>query len=584
MGKEIVMNVGPGETRVAIMEDGRAVELSFERNGTAKNAGNIYKGRVENVLPGMGAAFVDLGMERNAFLYVDDVHPEGAPVPPEEEVELPRPSIRDVVKVGQEIVVQMVKEPIGTKGARITTDLTIPGRYLVLMPTLDYIGVSRRIDDEAERGRLRALATRLKPARMGLIVRTAAEGADEKELAGDCDFLLNVWRRIQKKIRHAPVPSVLYRDHDLLYRIMRDLFTKEVDRLVIDLPSAYEKALEMLKAFAPHLRSRVILHEGEKPIFEAYGIEADIENALKRRVWLDCGAYLVFDETEALSVIDVNTGKFIGTTCLEDTVLRTNIEAAAEIVRQIRLRNLGGIIIVDFIDMETDEARSQVLAALQTAMRSDKTKTNILGFTSLGLVEMTRKKIRQSLGELLQDDCPTCEGMGRVVSLETMALAVERRIQRLCIGETSEALLLGLHPAVAALIIGPGGNNLAKLENEVGHGLFIKGREDVEPGEVRLLERGTRMEIELVALPVKEGEILELEVREVHVSNPVDGIARIEGYIIDIASGGRYVGRRVKVQIVRAFRTYAKGRVVNADLDGQGSFGYNQANSIGTER
>lgn len=560
------MNVGPGETRVAILEDGRLVELSFERNGTAKNAGNIYKGRVENVLPGMGAAFVDLGMERNAFLYVDDVHLARQSVAPEEEVDLPRPSIRDMVKVGQEIVIQMVKEPIGSKGARVTTDLTIPGRYLVLMPNLDYVGVSRRIEDETERGRLRALATRLKPPRMGLIVRTAAEGEDEKELTADRDFLLNVWRRIQKKAKHSPVPSVLYRDHDLLYRIMRDLFTKEIDRLVIDLPAAYEKALEMLKTFAPHLRTRVQLYQGEAPIFEAYGIEAEMEKALRRKVWLDCGAYLVFDETEALSVIDVNTGKFTGTTCLEDTVLRTNLEATAEIGRQIRLRNLGGIIIVDFIDMETDEARAQVLAALQAALRHDKNKTNILGFTSLGLVEMTRKKVRQSLNELLMDDCPHCEGVGRVTSLETLALAAERRIQRLCAAEPSEAVLLALHPAIAALLIGPGGSNLARLEAEVGRVLFIKGRDDVAPGEVKIVGRGMRTELENMALPVREGEVLELDVREAHVSNPADGIARIEGYIVDIEGAGRFVGQRVRVQIVRTFRTYARGRVVGADL------------------
>ncbi|MGE5528279.1 MAG: Rne/Rng family ribonuclease [Patescibacteria group bacterium] len=567
MRKEIVMNVGPGETRVAILEDDVLVELSYERNGTAKNAGNIYKGRVENVLPGMGAAFVDIGMERNAFLYVDDVHPAGRQMEAEEDLDLPRPSIRDVVKVGQEIIVQMVKEPIGSKGARVTTDLTLPGRYLVLMPGLDYIGVSRRIVDEKERARLRAMAGRLKPAHAGLIVRTAAEGAEEQELVADRDFLQNVWRRIQKKAKRSPTPSVLYRDHDLLYRIMRDLFTKEVDRLVIDQRGAYEKALEMLKIFAPHLIARVHLYQGGEPIFAARGIENDIELALKRRVWLDCGAYLVFDETEALSVIDVNTGKFTGTTCLEDTVVRTNLEAAKEIGRQIRLRNLGGIIIVDFIDMESDDSRNKVLAALQESLRHDKTKGNVLGFTALGLVEITRKKVRQSLSELLQDDCPCCHGAGRVISQQTLALAAERRIQYLCQGEKDEALLLALNPAVAAPLIGPGGANLARIEEEAGRSLFIKGREDVEPGEVKILARGSRAEMEALALPVREGEIQEIEVREAHVNNPADGIARIEGYIIDVEGGGRFVGRRVKVQIGRVFRTYAKGRVLAAEMN-----------------
>ena len=563
MQKEIVMNVGPGETRVAILEDGRAVELSFERNGTAKNAGNVYKGRVETILPGMGAAFIDIGMERNAFLYVDDIQPMGSQVVTEEDLELPRPqiSIRDMLKIGQEIVVQMVKEPIGTKGARVTTNLTIPGRYFVLIPTLDYIGVSRRIDDEQERSRLRGLATKLKPSKMGLIVRTAAEDADEKELSADRDFLLNVWHRIQKKIKHTSVPNVLYRDHDLLYRIMRDLFTKEINRLVIDLPDAYEKALEMLKNFAPHLRNRVHLHQGSTPVFESFGIEEDMQRALNRRVWLDCGAYLIFDKTEALNVIDVNTGKFTGSICLEDTVLRTNIEAAVEIGRQIRLRNLGGIIVVDFIDMESDENRAQVLAALQTALKPDKTKSKILGFTSLGLVEITRKKVRQGLAELLQDDCQHCEGTGRVISPQTLALAVERKIQRLCLTELAEALLLAIHPSIASLIIGPGGGNLARLEEELGHRLFIKGRDDVNPGDVRVMARGTRSELEALALPVHEGEIVEMEVRETHVSNPADGIGRIEGYVVDIEGAGHYVGRKVKVEILRAFRTYAKGKV-----------------------
>lgn len=582
MGKEIIMNVGPRETRVAILEQGRLVELSIERPGTAKNAGNIYKGRVVNVLPGMGAAFVDLGMERNAFLYVDDIHPVNGTEASVDDLDLPRPSIRDVVKVGQEIVVQIVKEPIGTKGARVTTALTIPGRYLVLMPTLDYIGISRRIENEAERARLRAAAVNMKPARMGLIVRTAAEAAEEEELAGDLEFLVNVWRRIQKKARHAPVPSVLYRDHDLLYRILRDLFTKEVDRLVIDLPAAYEKALEMLKNFAPHLKHRVQLYQGDTPIFEAYGIEADIEQALKRRVWLNCGAYLVFDEAEALSAIDVNTGKFIGSTCLEDTVLRTNLEAAAEIGRQVRLRNLGGIIIIDFIDMETDEARAKVLAALQAALRADKTKTNILGFTSLGLVEMTRKKVRQSLSELLTEPCRTCDGLGRHISLETLALSAERRIQRICLSEKDEAFILAMHPSVAAPIIGPGGSNLAKLEEELGRVFFIKGQEDLEPGVVRIIARGDREQLERLALPVREGEIREVEVREAHLNNPADGIARVEGYIIDIEGGGNFVGRRVRVQITRAFRTYAKAKVI-ADLDDQGGSGDNQAEFVDAE-
>ncbi|NLG83846.1 MAG: Rne/Rng family ribonuclease [Firmicutes bacterium] len=562
MDKEIVMNVSPGEIRVAVLEDGRVVELACEREGMERHVGNIYKGGVGNVLPGMDAAFVDLGLERNAFLYVDDIRRIGSPEPGEEEFEIPRPSIRDMLKEGQEIVVQMIKEPIGTKGARVTTALTLPGRYLVLMPTVDYTGVSRRIEDEAERQRLRHLAAKLKPARMGLIVRPAAEGAEEAELAADRDFLLKLWRKIQRKVKSAPVPSVLYRDYDLLYRVIRDHFTREVSRLVIDLPAAYERVLDMLNTLAPHLKGRVELYRGERPLFEAYGIETEIQEALRSRVWLACGAYLVFDETEALTVIDVNTGKFTGSTSLEDTVLRTNLEAAAEIGRQIRLRNLGGIIIVDFIDMETEEERNRVLAALEAALRPDKRKTKVLGFTSLGLVEITRKKVHQSLTELLMDDCPHCEGTGKVISLTTLAMAAIRKIQQICRREEVEALLLGLHPSVAALLIGQGGANLSRLEEEFGRSIFIRGQEDIPPKEVRVLGRGTRGELAALALPVKEGEIRALEILERHAANPENGIARIEGYVIDVEGGGRFTGQRIKAEIVRTFRTYAKARVV----------------------
>ncbi|HEX2954475.1 MAG TPA: Rne/Rng family ribonuclease, partial [Bacillota bacterium] len=339
MSKIIVMNVCPGETRVAVLEENRLVDISLERRGGEKQVGNIYRGRVENVLPGMQAAFVNIGMEKNAFLYVDDLN---GMIPKADGVEIKKSiSIKELLKEGQEIIVQMVKEPIGTKGARVVTHLTLAGRFLVFMPTMDYIGISRRIEDEKERERLKSIAQSIKPSDMGLIVRTAAEGMEIDELKADSEFLINMWRKIQKKAKKGPVPSLLYKDHDLLFRILRDIFTHEVDQLIIDDQNAFEKAVELLKGFAPDLKNRLQLYQSDLPIFDTYNIEQQLTEASRRRVWLDNGSYIVFDQTEALTVIDVNTGKFIGENSLNETVVLTNLSAAKEIARQIRLRNLA---------------------------------------------------------------------------------------------------------------------------------------------------------------------------------------------------------------------------------------------------
>src|SRR5690554_1438396 len=562
MAKEFLINIGHNETRMAALEDGRLVELSIERSHTQKHVGNIYRVKVENVLPGMQAAFVDIGMEKNAFLYVDDLHNPKTQENGDTSEQVTK--ISDLLREGQELIVQMVKEPIGSKGARVVTNLTIPGRYLVLMPTVDYVGVSRRITDEKERERIKSLVMEIKPKNMGLIVRTAAEGIEEKELVSDLKFLSNLWSKIQKKAKKGPTPVLLYHDHDLLYRILRDLFTEEIDSLVIDDVSAYEKALELLNTLSPGLKSRVKMFRGDLPLFDVYRVETQIEEALKRKVWLDSGAYLVFDQTEALTVVDVNTGKFIGSTCLEDTVLLTNLAAAEEIARQICLRNLGGIIIIDFIDMGSEENRRQVLETFTQELAKDKIRTNVLGFTPLGLLEVTRKKTRPSLREQLQEPCPHCEGTGYRYSYETFAAQGERRIIQLAKEEqASAALLLGINPAVASLIIGPGGAHLDDLEKQTGKALFIKGREEVGVSEVRLLAAGSVEEIKEQALPVKEGEVIKVRILESHLNNPMDGIARIEGYVIDIEGGGIQVGETVSVKIEKTYRTYAKATLEN---------------------
>lgn len=564
MTREIIVNVDSLETRAACLEDGVLVELYIERNSNRRVAGNIYKGKVVNVLPGMQAAFVDIGLERNAFLYVDDVIPtKGVHGSHEDELEDIGPvSIKDVLSEGQEILVQVTKEPIGTKGARVISYITIPGRYLVLMPTVTYIGISRRINDEHERERLKKLTNALKPNDMGLIVRTAAEGKSEKELAQDVAFLTRVWRRINEKAKRAKAPVLVYEDHDLVYRTVRDLFTEDVGRFIIDSKTQYEAVLDLLDILDPHLKKRVELYRKDMNIFEYYGIESEIKKSLNRRVWLDCGGYLVIDETEALTSIDVNTGKYIGTTNLSDTVLKTNLEAAKEIARQIRLRNLAGIIIVDFIDMESPEQQRKVIEEFEAAMKNDKSKVGVLGFTELGLLQITRKKVHEALSDVLEKDCPYCDGTGKVLSEETMAAKVEREIKKVVHQSNSDAVLTMAHPSVAAMVIGTGGTNLARIERETGMHVYIKGCDSLHMEEIRIIATGDKEQLEEYALPVKEGQILEVEIEESHVSNHANGIARVEGYVIDVEEAAGLVGQRTKVQIHKAFRTYAKGRLV----------------------
>ncbi|MFS8640300.1 MAG: Rne/Rng family ribonuclease [Symbiobacteriaceae bacterium] len=569
MGKEILVTVESDEARVAVLEDDRLVEIYLERPSTQRIVGNIYKGRVENVLPGMQAAFVNIGLERNAFLYVDDALPRGV----EDEDGTPagqragdakRPAISDVLKVGQEVIVQIVKEPTGTKGARVTRHLTIPGRLLVLMPGVDYVGVSRRIQDEQERQRLKQLAQSLQPPGAGLIVRTAAAGRGEQELRGDVEYLTRLWADIQHQARRERAPVLLYKDLGLIYRVVRDLFTPEVDRLVIDDPVEYRRVLELLAAFASPLRDRVELYrDPEIGLFEKYGINEEIERALKRRVWLKSGGYIVIDQTEALTVIDVNTGKFVGSKNLADTVFRTNLEAAAEIARQLRLRDIGGIIVIDFIDMDEPGHRQRVVQELERHLARDHTRATVLGITALGLVEMTRKKGRRSLLEQLTRECPYCEGRGRVLSEETAARRVRREIKRILRNSTSEAILVEVHPSVAALLIGAGGANLRELERETGRSVFIRGRDDLHLEAMNLVALGSRAEVERQALPVHTGQVLRLEVQERHATNAADGIARVEGYVIDIEGAGDRVGETVEVEITRTFRTYARARIVS---------------------
>lgn len=562
--KEILVTVDHDETRGAVLEDGLLVEIFIERPLAQRVVGNIYKGKVTDVLPGMQAAFVNIGLERNAFLYVDDAHPlrftDDDGVPPDQPA---KASIKDLLREGQDVIVQVVKESTGTKGARITRNLTLPGRFVVLMPGVDYIGVSRKITDENERERLKQIAARIKPKHAGLIVRTVAEGRGERDLAHDVKFLRNLWAEIQRKAKKAKAPELLYRDPGLIYRLIRDSLTDNVTKIVIDDLQEYQTAVELVRAFAPEFRDRIELYQGRgKSLFDTYGINEEIDKALKKRVWLKSGGYIVIDQTEALTVIDVNTGKYVGTDNLQDTVYQTNLEAAEEIARQLRLRDIGGIIIVDFIDMESPRRRQRVVKMLEKAVARERTKVTVLGITQLGLVEMTRKKGRKNLRDLLTRECPYCEGQGRVLSEESMARRVRHELRRILRNSDGEAILVEVHPSVASLVIGPGGANLKELERETGRSIYVRGSDDCHLEEMKLKALGSRSEVESLAMPVKCGEIIELEVEEPHAANDWDGIARLHGYVIDIEGAGNRVGEKVKVEITRAFRTYAKAKMV----------------------
>jgi ribonuclease G len=561
MIKKILVNIGINEIRVAILEDGVLVEYSLEYPEEQKRAGNIYRGRVENVLPGMQAAFINIGEEKNAFLYIDDIlHKEAESEGGDDQKS---PTITDLLHEGQEVLVQMVKEPMGTKGARVVTQITIPGRYLVLLPTVDYIGISRKIETEAERERLKAVVAKFKTGGIGLIVRTVAEGVEAADLQTDYEFLLSIWKKINKKAAKSNCPALLYRDHDLLYRILRDYLSKDVTEIHIDDAEVHAKAIELVKVLAPSLKNRLRLYQGDLPLFEANNVNAQLQKALQRKIWLDCGAYLIIDQTEALTVIDVNTGKFTGSTSLEDTVFQTNLMAAGEIARQIRLRNLAGIIIVDFIDMVSDEERAQVIEKLTKEFEADKTKVNILGFTSLGLLELTRKKTKQSLKEQLLAECPHCDGTGFIPSLDNLAHQAARSVQQLARNVSDNAMLLGVNPQIASLLIGPGGVNLEKSERSVNKVIYIKGQENLDLNQVRLLASGSKPEIEALALPVHEGQELQLKICETHIANSGDGIARIEGYVIDVENAAGMIGKSVKVLISKTFKTYAKAKIVS---------------------
>jgi len=500
VARQILINVAPWETRVALLEDTTLAELHIERRTERGIAGNIYKGKVVRVLPGMQAAFVDIGIEKAAFLHASDLM---APtLPPEvaregEAADLvegtppaARPEsapIEQRLQKGQDVLVQVSKEPIGTKGARVTANLSLPGRYLVFMPDTDHIGISRRIEDAAERDRLREIVDDERPAEGGLIVRTAAEGATKRELHDDIRFLTRLWGRIQKSAAAVTAPALVHEDLDGVLRTVRDLFTSDVDRLAVDVEEDYQRVLEFVTGLMPRLASRVHRYDAITPLFDQYGIETKIARALERRVWLKSGGYLIFEQTESLTTVDVNTGRYVGKSDQEETILRTNLEAARQVVQQLRLRNIGGIIVIDFIDMEKAANRRKVSEALQDALKKDKARSHVVRISELGLVQMTRKRTRESLEQLLTTPCPTCHGSGRERSVETLAYEALRKVQRELAGADGKGpVSLRVHPEVAGYLQEREARSLEALSRIVGRAVEVEAAPELARGDAEV--------------------------------------------------------------------------------------------------
>jgi ribonuclease G len=506
MSNQLVINVTPQEARVALLEDGVLAELYIERTKGRSIVGNIYKGRVMKVLPGMQAAFVDIGLEKAAFLYVSDVYRDieeydlmledeengGGDFEFETHVVphyLGHPSqIEDLLCEGEEILVQVSKEPIGTKGTRITSHFTLPSRYLVLMPTVDHVGVSRRIKDQNERRRLLEIVQEIKPQGLGFIVRTASEGGDKEVLRGDMDFLLKLWDNIQRKKETCSAPSLVHSDLNLVPRVIRDLLSPEVSKVVVDDRGEYSNIINFTKTYMPNLHCDIEVYEGGEPIFDAYGVEVEIDKSFGRKVWLKSGGYIVIDMTEALAAIDVNTGRFVGKRNLEDTILKTNLEAAKEIACQLRLRNIGGIIIIDFIDMERDVDREKVYLALEEALKKDRTKTNILKISELGLVEMTRKRTRESVPGILCEPCSCCEGSGYVKSKTTVCYDIFREIERTGSSVGGATVMVDVHPQIADILYDEERLGIEHLERKLNKKIVIKARDGFHQDQFEIVE------------------------------------------------------------------------------------------------
>src|SRR5262245_37070953 len=526
-----------GRKRKGVPEGYRVAEVYFERRGGRSIVGNIYKGKVDNVLPGLEAAFVDIGLDKNGFLHVDEIV-----IPGKEQAKRGRgngPRITDLLKPGQEIVVQVVKDPLKTKGARLSMELTIAGRYMVYAPTGEGVGVSRRLEDK-ERDRLRKEAKQLNLNGGGAIIRTAAHGAGRPDFERELQYLFKLNEVLEKRVKEAEAPALVFQEADLSVRVVRDIFSAHFERAVVDDPKAHHRLVSFFARTAPELVDRVELWEDSDPLFEAYGVEPVIEGMLNRRVDLPSGGYLMIDYAEALTVIDVNTGSFTGkgkSARLEDTITKTNLEAAEGVVNQLRLRDIGGIIVIDFIDMARARNRDAVLKTLRKSLDEDRTKTFVVEISPLGLVEMTRQNVTDGVREIMTRPCPTCDGGGVVRSEETIAISFERRLRDVAKEKDAEALLLQINPRVSAVFTRDGARILRQLEEQTGKWFHFEGSEGLPLDHFAITLEGTREDVAERALPFREGDEVLVTIVEPHMYNVDDAVAKIDGYIVSVTGG-----------------------------------------------
>jgi ribonuclease G len=576
MKKTILVSADRGETRVAVLESKtkggkrNVAELYIERRGRRSIVGNIYKGKVDNVLAGMEAAFVDIGLERNGFLHVDEiVLPNGKQAPRRGRGSGPK--ITEMIKPGQEILVQVVKDPLKSKGARLSMNLSIAGRYLVYAPQGGGVGVSRRLS-ESERDRLRKMVDRTYKGPGGLIVRTAAHGAKKSDFVREIGYLHKLYEVLERRAERTKGMGLIFQEADLPVRVLRDVFLSDFETAVIDSQKQFDRVTNFFQRTAPELVGKVELYEGTKPLLEKWGVDKELESTLVRRVDLPSGGYLIIDYAEALTVIDVNSGSFTGRGKggLEETITKVNTEAADEVVRQLRLRDIGGIIVIDFIDMARAKNRDKVLKTLRKALDADKSKSYVVEVSPLGLVEMTRQNITDGVREILTAPCPTCAGEGVVLSAETVALEGLRQMREMAAENgDAEAFLLRVNPKVAAELIEPD-SGLAELEEETGRQFHFEGGDALAIDTFELVEAGSRAQIEERALPFRVGEEVVVTIEEPHMYNADDAVARIDSYIVSVSGGGPFVGSRKMVRIERVERAAAVASLLG-DPAGNGS-------------
>ena len=570
--RELLVSVDVTEKRVAVLEDGRVAEVYLERPERRSIAGNIYKGVVDNVLPGMEAAFVEIGLEKNGFLFVDEI------VGPELEGRRPRGRrITDLISRGEQVLVQAVKDPMKTKGARLTTEISLPGRFVVFVPHGEGLGVSRRLEED-ERNRLRDIVKEIAPKQGGVIVRTAAEGASAEDVRLDLEFLMKLWKQIQTRADESKPPTLVFEEAELPLRVTRDLFTGDFERALVDDDRTLKRIQGYLKKTSPHMAERVSRYRDKVPLFESFGVEAEIRSTLSRRVDLPSGGYLIFDYAEAFTVIDVNTGRFVGSRSkssgarLEDTVTKNNLEAVKEVVRQLRLRDIGGIIVIDFIDMANPKNREAVEQALQQELERDRTKTYVVEISPLGLVEMTRQNVTDGPREILTRKCPTCAGEGVVVSEATAVVDAERRLRALVASKPrTRAFKVELNAHIAELLIGPGADRLREIEASTRRRLFLVGKNGVPHDHFTVLEEGTVEKLAPVDPPVAEGQTVELKLVEVGRHDPGAAVGTVDGISVAVGGAARLVGKKVSAHVERVLDGVAYATLAGVETEAAAS-------------